>query len=191
MLLKKIGWMGIVFLSAWLMSFGLSFWIANSPRWQDAFKKPLESPNLETGQSQTVGIIPAKTKIIEQIYYTKCHHLTKREILASELLPEANEQTLKKEGWAIYHNSDGSITISKNVEGVCPEDMKKRHLGVSGEYVAIYEGPVGVPGKLLKVLDVKVAKLPKEWQEKVKKGELNFSSEEELLQALDSIDEYE
>jgi fatty acid/phospholipid biosynthesis enzyme len=71
------------------------------------------------------------------------------------------------------------------------KDAKKRHLGVAGEFVSIIEGPVGVDGEVLEILDIKVANLPKEWQEKVRKGELDFSSEQELLEALDSIDEYE
>lgn len=46
-------------------------------------------------------------------------------------------------------------------------------------------------GEQIKVLDVLVDSLPVEWQVKVRQGELGFVSEADLLQALDSIDEYE
>jgi len=188
--LRKYGWAVIIFFATWMISFGLSFWLVKSVFWQDAVQKPLDQQNLEAGQTQVVGLIPQNTRVIEEIYYLKCQHLKKREILAAEL-PELSEQALKGQGWAVYHNNDHSITIFKNVDGLCPEDANKRHLGVSNGFVAIFEGPVGTPGKMLEVLDIKVERLPKEWQEKVKKGELNFSSEQELLEALDSIDEYE
>lgn len=193
MFLKRVGWIGIVFAAAWLVSFALAYWAANLPFWQDYVQKPLTEENQETdqAQAQAVGLIPGDTRIKEEIYYSRCKHLIQREIMAEDEYPGVDEETLKAEGWTLYHNHDQSITIFKTVDKLCPEDAKKRHLGVSGEYVSIMEGPVGVDGDLLEVLDIKVANLPKEWQEKVKKGELNFSSEQELLEALDSIDEYE
>ncbi|HHT62730.1 MAG: hypothetical protein ACOX4H_01810 [Bacillota bacterium] len=191
MYLKRFGLITIIFAVAWLVSFALSYWVANSSLWQDYVKKPFVEQNLEINQAQAVGMIPGSTKIKEEIYYTKCKHLIQRELTAEEDYPGASEETLKAQGWTIYHNHDGSITIFKTVDKLCPEDAKKRHLGVAGEFVSIIEGPVGVDGEVLEILDIKVANLPKEWQEKVRKGELDFSSEQELLEALDSIDEYE
>lgn len=191
MFMKRLGWIGITFIAAWLVSFALSYWFSQTAFWQDYVKKPLVEQNLSPNQAQAVDTIPGQTKIKEEIYYTKCKHLIQREILAEVEYPGADEETLKSAGWTLYHNRDGSITIFKNVDGLCPEDAQKRHLGVSGEFVSIVQGPVGVDGELLQVLDIKVSRLPKEWQEKVRKGELDFSSEQELLEALDSIDEYE
>lgn len=191
MFLKRIGWMGVTFIVAGLVSFAVVFWLSNSSFWHDVVKKPLEEQKLEINQAQTVGMIPGNTKIIEEIYYTRCKHLEQREIIAEDVYPGFDEEALKSAGWTLYHNNDGSITIFKNVDGLCSNDVNKRHLGISGEYVSILEGPVGVEGDPLEVLDIKIARLPKEWQEKVRKGELDFSSEQELLEALDSIDEYE
>ncbi|MGI6684972.1 MAG: hypothetical protein ACOX47_05765 [Bacillota bacterium] len=188
---KRISWIVLTFALAWLVSFTLSYWVADSTFWKDYIKKPLIEQNPVINQAQAVGMIPGNTKIKEEIYYTKCKHLIQREIMAEEAYPEANEETLKAEGWTLYHNRDGSITIFKNVDGLCPEDAQKRHLGVSEEFVCIIEGPVGVDGDILEILDIKVNNLPQEWQDKVRKGELDFSSEQELLEALDSIDEYE
>ncbi|MEL7566527.1 MAG: hypothetical protein AAGU27_16835 [Dehalobacterium sp.] len=191
MFFKKIGWIGITFVAAWFVSFAIAFWLFNSSFWHDVVKKPLEEQNPEINQIQSVGNIPGNTKIIEEIYYTRCRHLEQREIIAEDEYPGFNEEALKSAGWTLYHNNDGSITIFKNVDGLCSVDANKRHLGVSGEFVSILEGPVGIEGDPLEVLDIRVDRLPKEWQEKVRKGELDFSSEQELLEALDSIDEYE
>lgn len=191
MFFKKFGWIGITFAVAWLFSFAIAFWLSNSSYWQDIVKKPLGEQNLEINQAQAVGMIPKNTKIKQELYYTRCKHLEQKEIIAGDVYPDINEEALKTQGWTLYHNDDGSITIFKEVDGLCTVDMNKRHLGQSGEYVAILEGPVGVEGDLLEVLDIRVDKLPQEWQDKVRKGELDFSSEQELLEALDSIDEYE
>lgn len=176
-----------------IVSFTVSFLFADHTFWDNEVKKPLHGKNLMGAQTQTVGTIPENTLIKEEVYYTQCQHLVQREILAGEIYPGADEDALRASGWALYHNSNSEqgITIFKNIDDLCPEDEHKRHLGVAGEYVAVLKGPVGVNGDLIEVLDVRIDRLPAEWQMKVKEGTLNFSSEQELLEALDSIDEYE
>jgi len=42
----------------------------------------------------------------------------------------------------------------------------------------------------LEVTNIKIKELPLQWQEMIKKGELNFPSAEKMLEAMDSLDEY-
>lgn len=188
---KRMPWLVLTFVLAWLGGFTLSYVLTNSGFWQETHKKPLGDKPLSLNESRTVGVLPKEIRIREEVYYSKCRHLIQRETSVGELGSDIDEESLKKSGWTLYHNHDGSITIFKTINGLCPEDAEKRHLGVAGEFVCVVAGPVGVEGEILEVLDIKVANLPLEWQEKVKKGELAFASEKELLEALDSIDEYE
>lgn len=184
---RLVGFCALVFVG----SFTLSFLFADHTFWHNESKKPLYGESLRDNQTQMVGMIPENTFIKEEIYYTQCQHLIQREIIAGEAYPGADEDALRADGWALYHNNDQEITIFKNIDDLCPKDVHKRHLGVEGEYVAVLKGPVGVAGDLIEVLDIRIDRLPQEWRKKVKEGTLNFSSEQELLEALDSIDEYE
>ncbi|KKM09214.1 hypothetical protein SY88_19465 [Clostridiales bacterium PH28_bin88] len=94
-------------------------------------------------------------------------------------------------GWVVDTSPGGEVTITRKVDGLCPEDAGQRHLGVLGEYVAVYVGPVGINGGLDRVTPIKVSDLPKEWQKLIRGGGLGFTSEAELLEALDSFDEYQ
>ncbi|MCR6546811.1 hypothetical protein [Dehalobacterium formicoaceticum] len=176
---------------AFVVSFAASFLFADHTFWHNESKKPLYGNSLRDNQTQTVGMIPENATIKEEIYYTQCQHLIQKEIIAGEAYPGMDEDALRAAGWALYHNNDREITIFKNIDGLCPKDEHKRHLGAVGEYVAVLKGPVGVTGELVEVLDIRIDRLPQEWQTKVKEGTLNFSSEQELLEAMDSIDEYE
>lgn len=95
-----------------------------------------------------------------------------------------------QEGWTIRSEKNGRLVITQKVPGLCPQDAPKRHLAELDGRVAVYRGPVGSMGELERVLEVKVDALPRPWQEKIRQGRAEFQSEEELLKALDSLEEY-
>lgn len=173
-----------------VLFFCVGYWASDSLFFQQVMKKPFD--RLETGvfRLETVKKTPGYVRLREQVYYQKCRHLVNREVDKEDLLYGLSIEELKAQGWSVYENGDETV-IFKLVNEVCPEDKKKRHLGAAGDYVAVFEGPVGVAGEQIEVLDVLVDSLPVEWQVKVRQGELGFVSEADLLQALDSIDEYE
>lgn len=95
-----------------------------------------------------------------------------------------------KDGWSIRREKSGRLVISQEVSGLCPADAPKRHLAELEGRVAVYQGPAGSSGKLDRVLELKFSALPPQWQERIRKGQAEFQSEQELRQALDSLDEY-
>jgi len=95
-----------------------------------------------------------------------------------------------QEGWNIRSEQNGRLVITQRVPGLCPQDAPKRHLAELEGRVAVYRGPVGSIGDLERVLNIKIDALPREWQERIRRGQAEFQSEEELLQALDSLEEY-
>ncbi|MGI6712708.1 MAG: hypothetical protein ACOX4L_08355 [Bacillota bacterium] len=189
MFIKKYRHIVINFLIAWIISFGLAYCIFSFVFLNQAGKKPMDKNNIST--IQTLSTITCDTKVKEQVYFKKCKHMVTKNEVQNKYCNGQSVQNLKDQGWAVFYEGDKKITIFKELDQLCPDCATKRHLGVQGEFVAVIEGPVGIPGKQLEVLSIKISSLPHEWQEKVRKGELGFSSEDELLEALDSIDEYE
>lgn len=95
-----------------------------------------------------------------------------------------------KDGWVIRQEKSGRFIISQEIQGLCPADASKRHLAEFEGRVAVYQGPAGSAGRLERVLELKFTELPPQWQERIRQGQAEFQSEEELLQALDNLDEY-
>lgn len=194
MLLKKNKYCITFFIIGGLISFALTYWLIDYSHNKQVSKKPLI--NAKDNLSQVIGAVNKETIIREEIYYKKCKHLIIREIMNDGYFQGLTLENLqdyypKNQGWNIYRTDDNEFIFSRNIDDICPDDKQFRHIGVTGEFVAVFEGPIGVEGRMIDQLDIKVSQLPEEWQEKVMKGELDFSSEKELLEALDSIDEYE
>ncbi|MDS1029999.1 hypothetical protein RDV78_05755 [Bacillota bacterium LX-D] len=126
--------------------------------------------------------------------YLLCNHVVKENEFPLRI-DDANMALLSKQypvkqGWKINVEKSNKINITQDLKKLCPEDEEKRYLAVHNNYLAIYKGPMGY-GTLEKITEIKVTTLPKEWQEKAYRGELVFANEAELLEALDSLDEYE
>lgn len=94
------------------------------------------------------------------------------------------------QGWHVEDNGE-KIIITKEINALCPEDDKKRHLGSFGEYVAVVKGPPGIDGGIVEVTEIKLSELPQQFRVQAENGTLDFSNAQHLLEALDSLDEYE
>ena len=109
-------------------------------------------------------------------------------------------------GWEIHVLSGGIVELSRSVEDLCDRHRQYRHLGIHEQMLAIYEGPLGYNEKVLRVeQDMPLNSLPPGFSEKLKQAmdfgsqasptklelrkQFEFSSEQLLNTALDSIDE--
>lgn len=125
-------------------------------------------------------------------HYLLCNHITQEEFsldFSQSNLIQLQKVYPSQEGWT-YEQDSNKIRFSQEIEELCPQDAQKRHVAVVGDFLAVFQGPVGAKGKLERITDIKIKNLPLEWQEKVYKGHLSFADEVELLEALDSLDEY-
>ncbi|NLO90239.1 MAG: hypothetical protein GX088_07975 [Clostridia bacterium] len=104
-------------------------------------------------------------------------------------IKELRETFPTKEGWNIEEKGN-KLILAQKLNILCSKCEGERHLGAFGEYVAVIKGPPGVNGGYLEVTNIKIKELPLQWQEMIKKGELNFPSAEKMLEAMDSLDEY-
>ena len=67
---------------------------------------------------------------------------------------------------------------------------EKLQLRVVGDYIAVYQGPSTDRGNLLFITEIPIWVIPEKWREAILSGETFFNDEKELLQALDSLDEF-
>jgi len=158
-----------------------------SGNWMQTLNSRLPSPNLSGGKqsSSTVKV---------QTIYTLCGHLI-QEDTPDDLALMDGEQLDRlypaAQGWDISRTPEGILLITRQKQDFCPEDAGRRHLGVLNGYVAVYRGPVGSNGPLERVTSIRMRDLPPDWQRMILRGELSFENEGELLEALDSLDEYQ
>ncbi|GEM_PF-7014530 len=150
-----------------------------------------EAPTNETLPTVAAeSTISADDIVQTEIYYRACRHLETKEAEPGEFVGKSFAM-LEKEGWQVYENSTGKIILSKDEEGLCPEDVVKRHIKQEGDHLAIYTGPAGVEGECLGYLYVHLEDLPATWQVSLAADGVTFFNEESLWQALESIDELE
>lgn len=155
--------------------------------------------------------LPDKNLLQEKyIYWCGDTHLVYQGELYRQLqgksLARIKEIFPAAEGWQVYVDEKGCLHLDRRIEGFCSKHTAYRHLGLKGQHLAIYQGPLGYDQKLLQVLEGKEIKsLPARWQERIKQAqnysqlsedeklrlqeELEFPDEMALQAALDNLDE--
>lgn len=68
-------------------------------------------------------------------------------------------------------------------------DSLKRHIRLNQQRMAVYAGPIGGNGELLRQLDLPLQAIPARWLALLTNGGIEFADEETLLMALDNLDE--
>lgn len=145
-------------------------------------------------KSFTEQVVKKDSKLVFGNLYSLCQHLIEQKVPVDIYGLNVNELLRRfppEEGWVVDNLNSNRIVIYQKVGGLCPEDALKRHLGSKGEYVAVFRGPIGISGGLERVTTIRLDKLPAQFKQKLINGQLDFSDENELMDALDSIDEYE
>lgn len=110
------------------------------------------------------------------------------------------------DGWQVQFANPGELFLTRKINEFCSTHQGYRHLGISEGKMAIYRGPLGIDDQLLEVLnDRPVQQLPQQLQQKLQHAshyhsqssdvqmqlqkELEFTSQAELMAALENIDE--
>lgn len=150
----------------------------------------------EPAEVDLTGLSEPGVKVESSIqrYYSACGHYVYATLPAGikdNWLPEVEVDSRfpADQGWQLKQQ-DGHYLITQEVEGLCSDCAPRRHLAFKDGLVAIYNGPAGSLGSLERVTNLKLESLPDFWLEKIRGGQAEFKTEQELLQALDSLDEY-
>lgn len=136
-------------------------------------------------------------KISEEIAPNELLHLDRKAL--AEKFPAS-------EGWVVSFSNPGFLTLTMKSHEFCPLHREYRHIGLYQGLVAIYEGPLGFDGKLLRVENIPVESLDPDFRIKLEqvmdfnklsdttaeslRRELEFSNDESLNAALDNLDEH-
>lgn len=134
-----------------------------------------------------------KPKVKVQRLYNICGHFQEIDYDFSEfnVINEEDLRGLFKEddGWTINF-VDGQWIVTQTVNNLCPEEREKRHLRIIDDFIAVYQGTPHYKGDLLYITEISIWNIPDYWREKILFGETYFNNEKDLLQALDTLDEF-
>ncbi len=85
---------------------------------------------------------------------------------------------------------DSDKLIMAESDWIVKNELKLK-LGVAGDYLGIYKQAADGVESLERVSQIKINELPLEWQAVLLEDKLVFDNETALLEALDSLDEYQ
>ncbi|MCL2817038.1 MAG: hypothetical protein FWD39_01450 [Clostridiales bacterium] len=136
------------------------------------------------------GFVDFDTVVRREIYYAACRHLDVHSAAGQEEFSGKSFGEITQEGWHIIWAEDGSAVAFRESALLCPEDDRKTHLAIYQDKLALFHGPIGTEGEPLEVIYVKPESLPALWRQKlINNGGIEFQTRDELLSALESLDE--
>ncbi|NLL19128.1 MAG: hypothetical protein GX262_08885 [Clostridia bacterium] len=147
---------------------------------------PVSEKQLMPSRSLSAGIHNAESgKWVAE--YLKCGHTV---IIEDNMDADRLRELLQRSPDIRWRQSGQTTVLVSTRDDYCPADGSQRYMGVWEDYLAIFKGPAG-NGELERITQIRVDKLPLEWQEQLLEGKLVFENELLLLEALDSLDEYQ
>ncbi len=127
------------------------------------------------------------------------------ELLGMEI-KDLKEKFPAEEGWSVHFTQTGFLTLTAKVDEFCPIHNKYRHLGLYNEMVAVYEGPLGYNGKILRVENIPLESLDPDFRIKLEqamefnkqvravaeelRNVLEYDNDDSLNAALENLDEH-
>ncbi len=159
------------------------------------------SPGLGSTAADTQGSAVGGLEIFYRDQYPLCQELHDQQPVAQRQLTMGELAATGWNDWREGRFKDLELTrpaanrlvITHTHPGLCPEHLRQRHLepDPTEHYLAVYYGPVeiGKQGGIVRMTTIEVKALPAEIQTAIRNGNINFTSEEELLLSLENYDE--
>ena len=136
------------------------------------------------------GYVDFDTVVRREVYYTACCHLDVHSAAGQEEFSGKTFVEIEGDGWQIFWAEDGSAVAFRESAQLCPEDDQKSYLALYQDKLAIFHGPIGTAGEPLEIIYVKPESLPAFWRQKlINNGGIEFQTRDEMLSALESLDE--
>ncbi|ABZ84384.1 hypothetical protein HM1_1826 [Heliomicrobium modesticaldum Ice1] len=137
-------------------------------------------------------IAPGVAITIEKTYrlcgHQEIENLERPEDWTGRPFRELLQRYPESAGWR-WELRPGQIRLFRSVDGLCPDDAAKRHLGIVGGVVAVIVGPPGLYGGIDRLTDLPAERLPRPLYELAERGWLGGMTPEELSLLLDGMDE--
>ncbi|KUO50645.1 MAG: hypothetical protein APF76_08340 [Desulfitibacter sp. BRH_c19] len=193
MLWNKFKYVLLFFIFVSLLSFVTAFLITTNVLNLPQALKPLEAQSVEVSAEEKIGDMITIKK-----FHTICGHFEELDSSNLELnvdnMDDLDIEELlihfpPEDGW-ILDFVEGKWIATQVVDMLCSIDRDKRHLRVVDDFIAVYQGPPSYKENLLFITEIPIWALPDKWRENILSGATYFKDERELLQALDSLDEF-
>lgn len=139
-----------------------------------------------------VKTIPPEAQVSLSELYTLCGHTVEQEQKAEALgLADKSYDELALQGWAVAQTGELSLALNRQLDELCPVEADQRILQRTERGLAVYEGTLEYPGRLLLEMpaDVSAAELPPDFVTSLENGGYQVSSQTELDELLESLDE--
>jgi hypothetical protein len=154
------------------------------------FSKPIMKVS-----SQEAARVTSETPIIMEKAYSKCRHMITSGYeepleLMGKTVAAIQQEFTYKDGYMVWFTEDGSLMIHQRIEGWCPDDQERVHLGIFKGHVAVFRGPSGFDEEVLRVTGIRTELLPETLRQDLEAGILEYSSEDEANFVLENLDEY-
>ncbi len=192
MLWNKFKYVLFFFIFVSFLSFMTAFLITTNALYLPHVLKPMEMP-LQVSAEENID-----NKITIKRFHITCGHFEKIDFNNLELnidnIEELDIEELlikfpPEDGW-ILDLVEGKWVATQVIDLLCSVDRNKRHLRVVDDFIAVYQGPPTYKENLLYITEISIWDLPDKWRETIISGETYFEDEKDLLQALDSLDEF-
>ena len=181
-----------LFLLISFLSFAAAFLVTTKVYYPHVLK-PMDLQSVEFVAEEKID-----EKLIVKRFYTICGHFEEVDTTTLAInindLNNINAEDLVREfppeeGWNLDF-TEGKWIATQIIDTLCTTDRLKRHLRVVDDYIAVYQGPPSYKENLLFITEISIWVIPEKWREAILSGETFFNNEKELLQALDSLDEF-
>ena len=132
----------------------------------------------------------AATYVEKNIEYKGCGHTDTSLLQGDGRFVDKSFSQLESEGWEVSKIGSNKVRVTMAADGFCDVDSQKRTLRLTEKGVGVYEGPKDKDGQLLNEMVLDTNQLPSDLLSMLKEGGVEFANEEELLETLDTLDEY-
>ena len=140
-------------------------------------------------QREDGNYIYPQTMVRREVYYSACRHLDSHAATGQKEFVNKTFAEIAEDGWYVFWAEGGGAVAFRESGQLCPNDADKSHLALHQGKLAVFAGPIGTNGEPLEIISINPSALPSIWQQKLANGGIEFKSREELLSALESMDE--
>jgi len=162
-----------------------------------------------SGQVSAGGAVPGAVLREENCYLCGDVELVYQAPAPADMLGRDVKDLQRKyparDGWTVEVPNEKLLVLKKSIDGFCGQHSLYRHLGIHRDRLAVYQGPLGLDQRLLRVEEKKVDNLPRTLREKLYRSrdynrlptgersdlrtDLEFIDENALNSALENLDE--
>lgn len=131
------------------------------------------------------------TQLILERYYKFCQHTEIEEMDHTSPLITLPRQDLLDlyPGWVVKEDLAGRLILRREINDLCPKDLKKRFVGEKDGLVTIFYGAPGMKSKVFRRTEIAVEGFPLQIKAQLEKG-IPSESDSHLISIIEGLEAY-